>query len=119
MTAYCLAPVGFGSLCADYQVSAIMSGMLRKLNQRWNNGTDRDIEQIANVLRYALAYDPNKDHCKQLTWDMHLIAHKDDKNPHKRCWNRFACHPATSGIVKRRVGEALAFYEYLESTSRK
>ena len=96
-----------------------MSAMLRKLNQRWNNGTDRDIMEIANVLRYALTYDPDKDHCAQLTWDMHLITHKDDANPHARCMNRFAQRRATHPVVKRRVGEALAFYEHREMTAQR
>ena len=90
-----------------------MSAMLRKLNERWTYGTDRDIMEIANVLRYAMAYEPGRDHCPKLVWDMHLIAHKDDLNPHAKSNNRFARLRSTHPTVKNRVGDALAFYEHI------
>jgi hypothetical protein len=45
-------------------------------------------------------------------WDMHLIHHRLDADPHKRGFNRFArLHPKHKEVW-RRVGEAVAFLEY-------
>jgi hypothetical protein len=43
---------------------------------------------------------------------MHRIAHKDDVGPHKHGHNEFAGLPSTDTVVKRRVGDALAYYEF-------
>eukprot|EP00966_Prymnesium_polylepis_P081183 1880667-Prymnesium_polylepis.1 len=47
---------------------------------------------------------------------MHLIIHKDDlKTPHKHGYNRFARLRSTDPKVKRRVGDALSYYEFLSA----
>lgn len=84
------------------------SPLLADLNAMWARGHGPDIKEVANRLRWELTYTRCEESCRALTWDMHLIVHKDDPSPCKEGPNRFARIPSTDPIVKRRVGDALA-----------
>lgn len=86
--------------------------MVKLILDKWQHNSPRDIDAVVALLRHLLASTTGVMHCRKLMWDMHLIHHRFDTNPHKRGFNRFAgLHPKHKQVW-RRVGEAVAFLEY-------
>jgi len=72
--------------------------------------------KAAELLRVELESEEGVDYCHMLYWEMCLIVHMKDKNPHRYGHNRFAGAPVK--YVKNRLADALAYYEHREEQRR-
>jgi hypothetical protein len=95
-----------------YSITHYGCHMSKIIIRKWRYNSTLDIDNIVSLLRYLLAYTHGVMHCRNLMWDMHLIYHRFDKNPHKRGYNRFAGLHAKHKEVWGRIGDAVAFFEY-------
>ena len=86
-------------------------------------GSQREILSTAKeqgldgiVVFSVLESEEGVDYCHMLYWEMCLIVHMKDKNPHRYGHNRFAGAPVK--YVKNRLADALAYYEHREEQRR-